>query len=124
MRLRKSPSRYFPENDLLMIYLEQSHDAQPLFIPKSRDAVGDLRLTLRGTVSLALAVDAETIDLATSGLYFRVAVTLPEGAPAGEYEYTLADDCGALSTGIVAVGGVSGARQYDNTIEYEQYESI
>ena len=106
-----------------MIYLENTTDAQPLFVPRSRaDVVGDLVLKVRSTVGLETVVDVEAIDLNTSNLYYRMAVVLPEGVAQGEYEYSLSDDTGALSTGIIYVGELSRPTQHDTTITYEQYE--
>lgn len=106
-----------------MIYLENTTEAQPLFVPRSRaDVVGELVLKVRSTVGLETVVDVEAIDLNTSNLYYRLAVVLPEGVAQGEYEYTLSDDTGALSTGIIYVGELSRPTQHDTTITYEQYE--
>lgn len=106
-----------------MIYLENTTDAQPLFVPRSRaDVTGDLVLKMRSTVGLETVVDVEAIDLNTSALYYRLAVALPEGIAQGEYEYTLSDDTGALSTGIAYVGTLTRPVQHDTPITYEQYE--
>lgn len=106
-----------------MVYLENTTDAQPVFIPRSRaDVAGDLTLALRSTVGLDIVVDAEAIDLDTTPLYYRVAVALPEGAADGEYEYTLSDETGALATGVAYVGTLARPTETDNNIEYEQTE--
>lgn len=106
-----------------MVYLENTTEAQPLFIPRSRaDVVGTLALTLRSTVGLEIVVDTEAIDLNTSSLYYRVAVALPAGLASGEYEYTLTDDTGKLATGIAYIGTLSRPTETDNTITYEQTE--
>lgn len=106
-----------------MVYLENTNEAQPLFIPRSRaDVTGSLTLTLRSTVGLAVVVDAEAIDLDTSPLYYHVAVALPDGIAEGEYEYTLADDTGALATGIAYIGELADPTETDTEIRYEQTE--
>lgn len=106
-----------------MVYLENTTEAQPLFIPRSRaDVFGRLTLALRSTVGLEIVVDAETIDLDTTPLYYRVAVALPEGAATGEYEYTLADETGILASGVAYVGTLAQPTETDNTIQYEQTE--
>ena len=106
-----------------MIYLEDTPGAQPLFVPRSRaDVVGDLVLKIRSTVGLETVVDVDAIDLNTSALYYRLAVALPDGIAQGEYEYSLSDDTGALSTGIIYVGTLTAPTQHDTTITYEQYE--
>lgn len=106
-----------------MVYLENTTEAQPLFIPRSRaEVVGSLALTLRSTVGLEIVVDAEAIDLDTTPLYYRVAVALPDGIAEGEYEYTLADDTGALATGIAYIGELADPTETDTEIRYEQTE--
>ena len=106
-----------------MVYLENTTEAQPLFIPRSRaDVIGRLTLALRSTVGLEIVVDAETIDLDTTPLYYRVAVALPEGTATGEYEYTLADQTGTLASGVAYVGTLAQPTETDNTIQYEQTE--
>lgn len=106
-----------------MVYLENTTEAQPLFIPRSRaDVFGRLTLALRSTVGLEIVVDAEAIDLDTTPLYYRVAVALPEGAAEGEYEYALADETGTLATGVAYVGTLAAPTETDNTIQYEQTE--
>lgn len=106
-----------------MVYLENTTEAQPLFIPRSRaDVFGRLTLALRSTVGLEIVVDAETIDLDTTPLYYRVAVALPEGTATGEYEYTLTDQTGTLASGVAYVGTLAQPTETDNTIQYEQTE--
>lgn len=107
-----------------MIYLDYTTAPQPLFVPKSRrETSGELRLTLKGTVGLETVVDAEAIDLETSALYYRIAVVLPSDIATGEYEYTLADGDGTLSSGVAVIRATVDAKQYDTSISYEQYES-
>lgn len=106
-----------------MVYLENTTEAQPLSIPRSRaDVFGRLTLALRSTVGLEIVVDAEAIDLDTTPLYYRVAVALPEGTVTGEYEYTLADKTGTLASGVAYVGTLAHPTETDNTIQYEQTE--
>ena len=106
-----------------MVYLENTTEAQPLFIPRSRaDVFGRLTLALRSTVGLEIVVDAEAIDLDTTPLYYRVAVALPEGTATGEYEYTLAVGEELMSSGLLVIGENSTASQYNKEITYEQYE--
>ena len=106
-----------------MVYLENTTEARPLFIPRSRaDVFGRLTLALRSTVGLEIVVDAEAIDLDTTPLYYRVAVALPEGTATGEYEYTLADKTGTIASGVAYVGTLAQPTETDNTIQYEQTE--
>lgn len=105
-----------------MIYLDKTTAAQPLYIPRSvRGVEGALSLTLRSTVGLSVVLDVDPIDLDTSSLYYRLAVSLPEGIAVGEYEYTLADLTGDLATGLAWVGTLNKPTEYDTSIEYEQY---
>jgi hypothetical protein len=48
-------------------------------------------------------------------------VALQGELPAGEYEYILMDDAGALSTGILILGDLDRPEEYINNAEYEQY---
>lgn len=102
-----------------MIYLEKSKDAQSLFVPRHREVDGELMLTLKSSVNLT-SYSAETIDLDTSALYHRISVTL-ENAQSGEYEYTLSDGNGVLSTGLLVIREERNVIEYNNEIYYEQY---
>lgn len=93
-----------------------------MFIPKVfTDLSGSLSLKLTSTVNLTYEANA-VLDLDTSDLYYRVAVTLPSGMPDGEYEYELTVDNEVASTGVVVLVEESEPTQYNKTIEYEQYE--
>ena len=48
-------------------------------------------------------------------------VELQEGVPSGEYEYTLSDEVGVLSTGLLVVGDLEIPTEYNKEIAYEQY---
>lgn len=63
-------------------------------------------------------------DMQVSELYYRIAVSLPEGIDPGEYDYRL--ECGmeVLSTGLAIVGEYGRAVvEYVKPIQYEQYEN-
>lgn len=62
------------------------------------------------------------VDLEVSGMYYVVAIALPEGFPSGEYEYILEGD-NVLSTGLMIVRERKGeVEEYNKTITYEQYK--
>ena len=59
-----------------------------------------------------------------SRLYYVVNVALPEGVTEGEYEYLATIGGELISCGLAYVGEPKpSVRQYDNTIQYEQYRS-
>lgn len=103
-----------------MIYLNNTAEAQVMTIPKvGRDANGDLLFKIKSMVDLSEVVK-NVIDLNTSELYYMLSVIL-ENVSCGEYEYTLLDNDGVLSSGILMITEESTAIAYNNTIEYEQY---
>ena len=108
-----------------MIYLENTTEAQVVLIPKS-DATTDgtsLEFVAKNTVNLSTEISVEAIDLDISGLYYEIAVTLPDDLPVGEYEYTFSDNGVLLSTGLMQIGHFSKPTQTEIPIEYEQYEN-
>lgn len=104
-----------------MVYLHNTRERQEVFFPKSaRFAEG------RVTLSLLSLMENTTIklDMTEEGypvLQYHLSVELPELRD-GEYEYTLSDCKGLLSQGILVVGCKEEMIEYDNTIEYEQYQ--
>ena len=106
-----------------MIYLKHTTDAQVLFIPKEgRRAKGKMAFKAYSTINQFGFVD-EVVDMNTSVLYHRVSISLKENIPAGEYEYTLYDEDGELSTGLLVVGDLENPMEYNKVTEYEQYEN-
>ena len=104
-----------------MIYLKRSAETQYICIPKSKDACGELMLTLQNKVSNK-AYFFTSVDGNSSRLYHMMMITLSDGMECGEYDYSLVDASGLLSSGIMMVGDKENLREYNNTIEYEQYE--
>lgn len=109
-----------------MIYLFNTTDPQVVFVPRDvtiREGAA-LSFTARSTVGLDTPIDVRSLDLNDHRVYISLAVTLPEGLAPGEYEYTLAVDGTAVSTGLLVVGEYTTdiAGQYDKPIEYEQYQ--
>lgn len=106
-----------------MIYLTNISDAQILMIPRNGGIVtGEMSLVLRNTTDQQETTLSVT-DLNTSGLYFNLAVTLPEGIADGEYQYTLKNGNIQVSCGLLYIGDLQSASQYERTITYQQYES-
>ena len=105
-----------------MLYLENTDEAQVLFIPRNtRTSGGELAFKALSTIDREIVVDLEVVDLQLSDLYLQVAVTLPEGCPVGEYEYTVLDGEDVVSTGLLIIGEYTAPDQYEKTITYEQY---
>ena len=106
-----------------MIYLTNLSDAQILMIPKNGGIVtGEMSLVMRNTTDQQENTLSVT-DMNTSGLYFHLAVALPEGIADGEYQYTLKKGNIQVSCGLLYIGDLQSASQYERTITYQQYES-
>ena len=107
-----------------MIYLQNITDSQVVFVPKNGAVPsGDLVFKAKSTIDLAVEVSQGVIDLQTSDLYFRIAVTLPDGLPNGEYGYSLQVGDEILSSGLLVIGENSHPSEYNKEIQYEQYET-
>ena len=106
-----------------MIYLKNISYAQILMIPRNgRIVTGEMSLVMRNTTDQQETTLSVT-DLNTSGLYFHLAVALPEGLADGEYQYTLKDGNIQVSCGLLYIGDLQSPSQYERTITYQQYES-
>lgn len=107
-----------------MIYLQNTTDSQVLFVPKNGAVPsGDLVFKAKSTIDLAVEVNQGVIDLQTSNLYFRIAVTLPDGLPDGEYEYSILAGETLVASGLLVIGENSHPSEYNKEIQYEQYET-
>lgn len=104
-----------------MIYLKNISTPQELFIPRCREANGDMVLSLKSTINQSVIL-LNVIDSATSHLYFRFSIELPADMPSGEHEYSLSDDAGELSTGLMILGESSSPIEFKKVIQYEQCE--
>lgn len=104
-----------------MIYLKHTTDLQMMYIPKDgRDAKGDVFFKAFSTINqFGFSFDAAEED--TSLLYHKVLVELKQDIPSGEYEYTLSDEVGVLSTGLLVVGDLDDPMEYNKVTTYEQY---
>lgn len=103
-----------------MIYLRNISTPQVIFIPKQRERNGALAFSIKNSIELmSLQVDV-LLDFKLS-TYFKISIMLPDEITDGEYEYTLCDETGIISTGLMVVGESSSPTEYNKTIQYEQY---
>ena len=106
-----------------MIYLKNISDSQILMIPRNGGIVtGAMSLIMMNTTGQQ-ETNLSVTDLKTSGLYYNLAVALPEGIADGEYQYTLKDSNIQVSCGLLYIGDLQSPSQYERTITYQQYES-
>lgn len=93
-----------------------------MYVPKDgRDAKGDIFFKAFSTINqFGFAFDAAEEN--SSLLYHKVLVELKENIPSGEYEYTLSDEVGVLSAGLLVIGEMDSHVEYVIEKEYEQYE--
>lgn len=106
-----------------MNYLRNIPDAQVLMIPRNGEVVsGDMTLILRDTTDHQEII-IPVIDLNTSGLYYNLAIDLPEGIASGEYQYKLKKEEIIMSNGLLYIGNEKSPYQYGATIKYKQYGS-
>lgn len=108
-----------------MLYLQNTQDAQEVYVPRSNGATpdGDLVFKAKNTINLTNEIDLYVADIRVSTLYYFLAVILPEHVADGEYEYTLSYEDTILATGLLVVGDLSHPDQYEKEISYEQYET-
>lgn len=104
-----------------MIYLKSIGTPQPMYVPKNRRPQGALIFTLKNTINQSMVIEQKVYDQWTYGLYYKIMVTLPADIPSGECEYSLKDDKGVISTGLLIVGDVVETKEYKKVIQYEQY---
>ena len=106
-----------------MVYLKHTTDIQMMYIPKEgRNAKGDVFFKAWSTINqFGFSFDAAEEN--SSLLYHKVLVELKDNVPAGEYEYTLSDEVGELSTGLLVIGNLENPIEYNKVTEYEQYEN-
>lgn len=105
-----------------MIYLNNITEEQEVFIPK----VSVHREVWRVTFYIKSTISSDSFSFDgvvsnCSALYYPMIVMLPEDIMPGEYEYTLSDEVGILSTGLLVIGGHESMLEYNNDIRYEQY---
>lgn len=105
-----------------MIYLNNTSARQMVFVPKGRETEGAVVFSMKSTIDLSVVVETRVADL-QSDLYVQFGIELPSDIATGEYEYSLSDDMGIISTGLVVVNGQSGVEEYNTSVKYEQYEN-
>lgn len=106
-----------------MVYLKHTTDIQMMYIPKEgRNAKGNIFFKAWSTINqFGFSFDAAEEN--SSLLYHKILVELKDNVPAGEYEYTLSDEVGELSTGLLVIGNLENPIEYNKVTEYEQYEN-
>lgn len=82
--------------------------------------MGEVVLRLKNTIDLDHKISAMT-DGGSSSLYHTIMVSLLDNIAQGEYEYTLSDEVGVLSTGLLIIGDLENPTEYNKEIAYEQY---
>lgn len=82
--------------------------------------MGEVVLRLNNTIDLDHKISAMT-DGGSSSLYHTIMVSLLDNIAQGEYEYTLSDEVGVLSTGLLVIGDLEIPKEYNKEIAYEQY---
>ena len=104
-----------------MIYLKHTTDLQMLYIPKvCRNTMEDVTLLIKGTSNLSEVI-RDLSDGNSSSLYHKMMIALPGSITPGEYEYSLSDNAGVLSTGLLIIGEHENPTEYNKEIAYEQY---
>ena len=93
-----------------------------LFIPKEgRKAIGKVQFKAFSTINQS-GFSFTAIDEETSLLYHKIWVRLADSVQSGEYKYSLTDEIGELSAGLLVIGDLQNPFEYINETEYEQYE--
>jgi hypothetical protein len=103
-----------------MIYLSKTGTPQMVYIPKGRETIGLLVFSLRNTINQSVPVMVNVVDL-QSDLYVQFRIDLPADIETGEYEYSLTDEAGVISTGLLFIEDLSELQEYQISIKYEQY---
>ena len=58
----------------------------------------------------------------SSSVNLKAVLETPADTATGEYEYSLMDDAGVVSTGLLVVEDTSVVNEYNLSVQYEQYE--
>ena len=107
-----------------MLYLDKIEDAQVLFVPRNgKIPDGEVKFVAFSTIDRSVEIDLPSINLDISALYMHLAVTVPDGCPTGEFEYTVTAGGEPVSTGLLIIGENFRMNQYEKTVTYEQYET-
>lgn len=107
-----------------MLYLNNIQESQELLVPRNEAvSVNELIFKAKSTIDLDWKIEQEVTDSGASSLYYTVSISLPEGLPDGQYEYSLEGDGQVLSSGVLIIGQYDSpsSDQYQKEITYEQY---
>ena len=104
-----------------MIYLKNIEGSQVLRIPKNgRYTLGNLTFAVKSQLTNSeftqLVEDCEISDL-----YYTIELIKMNTLMHGEYEYTLTDEIGELSSGLLVIGDSETPMEYIKETTYEQY---
>lgn len=107
-----------------MIYLRNTMQQQVIFIPRgnARDNVWKVTFHAKSTIC-DCEFSHDTVVNCHHSMYYMFPIKLTEGISSGEYEYTLSDEMGILSTGLLVIGEIESDVEYVNNEEYEQYNN-
>lgn len=102
-----------------MVYLNHISELKAMYVPKCREKVGDLILSIKNTTNLSVHKISD-MECDEFGLQYLLKFHLPSDFPLGEYEYSLMDDDGLISTGILIIEDYACPKEYHTVIQYEQ----
>lgn len=121
--IRKNGVLYYRERTD-MIYIINNTSPQVVYVPAaSKKVEGTLTFNLRSTVDRKEEVSVSVSQQGTSDLYYKFTLTLSAKLQNGEYEYVLKKGNDTLDCGLAVVGIPTFETEYNESIEYEQYES-
>ena len=116
-----------------MLYLQNKTESQPLAIPRPGEVpTGNLVFTAKSTINLDMVINVSVLNLEVSDLYLFLAVSVPAGAPNGEYQFTLSAGDDVVTTGLLVLcqegeghtivdGDEFSRTETENSATYEQY---
>lgn len=104
-----------------MIYLNTISTRGKIYVPKNREIDGELTFVVKGTINQSVWTITELNEDVFAN-YILLDFALPSDIERGEYEYSLMDNSGVISTGLLMAEGVSEMREHYKAIQYEQYE--
>ena len=112
-----------------MLYLQNKTESQPLAIPRPGEVpTGNMVFTAKSTINLDMVINVSVLNLEVSDLYLFLAVSVPAGAPNGEYQFTLSAGDDVVTTGLLVLcqeGEVEGdefpGTETETSATYEQY---
>lgn len=106
-----------------MIYLRKTTDPQKIFVPKDGSMESDgLVMNIRNTTDQR-EYTPDLTNLNSHSLFFELIVEGLGVCPLGEYEYTLANTHGLISSGLLMILEEVNVKEYTKAIQYTQYES-